>query len=120
MYYSYVMGIDENIYRLEKEGFVIEKDNDNYQVSFSEDKAEIWEEFIKQYLEVEYWNEYLAKDKVVFIFHLEEGYKRFEVVDFVNDEVLGLCEKLCDCKFESIKKMLLDNMFYSQVINQSK
>ena len=32
MYYSYVMGIDENIYRLEKEGFVIEKDNDKYQV----------------------------------------------------------------------------------------
>ena len=69
---------------------------------------------------MEYWNEYLAKDKVVFIFHLEEGYKRFEVVDFVNDEVLGLCEKLCDCKFASIKKMLLDNLFYSQVINQGK
>lgn len=41
MYYSYVMGIDENIYILESEGFVIEKDNDNYQVSFPEDKAQI-------------------------------------------------------------------------------
>ena len=46
MFYSYVMGIDENIYKLEKEGFVIEKDNDNYQVSFPEDKAQIWEDFI--------------------------------------------------------------------------
>lgn len=117
MYYSYVMGIDENIYKLEKEGFVIEKDNDNYQVSFPEDKAQIWEDFIKHYLEVEYWNEYLAKDKVVFLFHLVDGYKRFEVIDFVNDEVLALCEKLCDCKFESIKKMLSDNLFYSRVLN---
>ena len=108
------MGIDENIYKLEKEGFVIEKDNDNYQVSFPEDKAQIWEDFIKHYLEVEYWNEYLAKDKVVFLFHLEEGYKRYEVIDFVNDEVLNLCEKLCDCKFESI------NVYTDQTVHTAR
>ena len=88
MYYSYVIGIDKNIYKLESEGFVIEKDNDNYQVSFPEDKAQIW----------------------------EDGYKRFEVIDLVNGVVLALCEKLCDCKFESIREMLSDNLFYSQVL----
>ncbi len=73
-------------------------------VAFPEEKAEIWEEFIKEHLEVEYWNEYLTEDKVIFLFHLENGFKRYEVNDYVNDEVLSLCEKLCDCKFESIKK----------------
>lgn len=43
-------------------------------------------------------------DKVIFIFHLEDGFKRYEVQNFINDEVLALCEKLCDCKFEFIKK----------------
>ena len=36
--------------------------------------------------------------------------------DYVNDEVLHLCEQLCNCKFESIKKMLSDNSFYSTII----
>lgn len=43
---------------------------------------------------------------------------RFEVNDFVNDEVLALCEKLCDCKFESIKKMLSDNAFYGRIFSK--
>lgn len=47
MYYSYVMGIDDSILRLEAKGFTIIKDGNNYQVSFPEDKAWCWEEFIK-------------------------------------------------------------------------
>ena len=31
-------------------------------------------------------------------------------------EVLKLCEKLCNCKFESIKKMLSDNWFYKEIL----
>ena len=116
MYYSYVMGIDDSILRLEAKGFTIIKDGNNYQVSFPEDKAWCWEEFIKQHLEVEYWNEYLTEDKVIFIFHLPDGFRRYEVKDYDNDEVLGLCEKLCDCKFESIKQMLSNNSFYRSII----
>ena len=48
--------------------------------------------------------------------HLEDGFKRFEVDGYINDEVLSLCEKLCNCKFESIKKMLSDNWYYKTII----
>lgn len=51
------------------------------------------------------------------IFNLEKhGFKRYEFQGYVNDEVLHLCEQLCNCKFESIKKMLSDNLFYSTII----
>lgn len=116
MYYSYVMGIDDSILSLETQGFTINKDGNNYQVSFPEDKAWCWEEFIKQHLEVEYWNEYLTEDKVIFLFHLQDGFKRYEVNDYNNDEVLSLCKKLCNCKFGSIKQMLSDNSFYGSII----
>ena len=116
MYYTYVMGIDNSIFELENQGFYIEKEWDNYRVSFPKNKAEIWEEFIKKHLEIEFWNEYLAEDKVVFLFHLVDGFKRYEVQNYVNDEVLRLCEQLCNSKFESIKKMLSDNSFYSTII----
>ena len=75
MYHTYVMGVDNSIYELEQQGFIIEREWDNFKVSFPEDKAELWEEFIKRHLEVEYWNE-----------------------------------------FDSIKKMLSDNSFYSTII----
>jgi len=116
VYHTYVMGIDNSIFDLEKQGFLIQKDGNNYTVSFPETKAELWEEFIKEHLELEYWNEYLTEDKAIFLFHLETGFKRYEVNDYINDEVLSLCEKLCDCKFESIKKMLSDNAFYKTII----
>lgn len=116
MYYSYVMGIDKSIYELEKEGFLIECDGENYMVSFPKEKALVWEGFISEHLEFEYWNEYLTENGVVFLFHLEDGIKRYEVENFINDEVLKLCERLCECKFESIKKMLSDNHFYKTMI----
>lgn len=51
-----------------------------------------------------------------FLFHLQDGFKRYEVDNYVNDEVLRLCEELCNCRFESIKKMLSDNSFYKTII----
>lgn len=116
MFYSFVMGMDNSIFELKQQGFLIESVGNNYQVSFPKEKAQVWEEFIKKHLKVEYWNEYLTDDKVIFIFHLEDGFKRYEVQNFINDEVLALCEKLCDCKFESIKKMLSDNSFYGRIL----
>ena len=116
MYHSYVMGIDKSILDLSQEGFIIQNDGDNFTISFPENKVTVWENFIKKHLEVEYWNEYLTHDKVVFLFHLQDGFKRFEVENFNNEEVLQLCEKLCNCKFESIKKMLSDNWFYKEIL----
>lgn len=48
----------------------------------------------------------------VYIFNLEEGMNRYIVDDYRNDEVLILCEKLCGCKFGSIRAMLVGNHFY--------
>ena len=39
-----------------------------------------------------------------------------DVKNYINDEVLSLCEKLCDCKFTSLKDMLKENQFYSNKI----
>ena len=118
MYYSYVMGIDESIYTLTQLGFVIERDEENnYMVSFHKEQVGIWEDFICKHLEVDYWNEYLTECGVVFLFHLKEGVKRYIVENYENNEVLELCEKLCECKIESIKAMLSENHFYRDKMN---
>lgn len=114
MNYSYVMGIGREINDLAAQGFSIENEGDNYMVSFSDDLSTVWEDFIVNHLEIGYWNEYIAKDKVVFIFRLSNGVKRYEVYNFQNDEVLALCERLCGCKFQSIKQMLSGNHFYAK------
>ncbi len=72
--------------------------------------------FFTRFLEVEYWNEYLTEIGVVFLFHLQEGIRRYEVVHYLNDEVLDLCEKLSKCEFSSIKEMLKENEFYKDKI----
>ena len=112
--YSYVMGIDNSIRSLSNQGFNITPDGNNYTVSFPQYKTTVWEDFITNHLQLEYWNEYLVDDKVIFMFHLEDGIKRFAVEAYDNEEVLKLCEKLCNCKFESIKAMLLGNWFYKE------
>lgn len=68
MYYSYVMGIDSSINDLKNKGFIIQNDGDNYMVSFSKEKASIWEDFISKHLAVDFWNEFLAEDKVFLYF----------------------------------------------------
>ncbi len=116
MNYSYVMGIDESIETLSEHGFDIIKDGENYITVFSNDKCTIWEEFVCNHLELNYWNEYFTDKSVVFIFKLIEGIRRYEVFDFSNDEVLKLCEQLCECKFTSIYDMLKGNSFYAQLL----
>lgn len=116
MYYSYVMGIDESINELKEDGFTIEPEGDNYKITFPSNKAQDWEKYIASHLESGFWNEYLADNSVIFLFHLEDGIKRYQVFDFKNDEVLALCDKLCNCRFESIKAMLMGNSFYQDKI----
>ncbi len=116
MNYSYVMGVDNSILSLEDNDFVIEKDGDNFMVSFPKDKSYIWEEFVSNHLQLGYWNEYIEDGAVIFLFHLDDGIKKYKVYSYQNDEVLHLCEKLCECKFESIYSMLKGNHFYSRYI----
>ena len=116
MYHSYVMGIGDTIRELETEGFEIRNDGNNYMVAFPKDKGTIWETFISKHLELGYWNEYLTEHGVVFLFQLDDGIKRYEVNNFDNAEVLSLCEKLCDCKFESLWHMLTGNHYYKEII----
>lgn len=118
MYHSYVMGIDDSIQELTAEGFEIKNDGNNYMVAFPKEKSSAWEIFISSHLELGYWNEYLTEDGVVFLFHLDIGIVRYEVHDFNNDEVLSLCEKLCECKFESLKHMLTGNHYYKEIIGE--
>ena len=116
MYYSYVMGIGNEVEKLKDRGFIIERFGHNYGVSFPKGKAGEWEHFIVQHLEIGYWNEYLTGQEVIFLFHLDSGIKRYCVENYYNDEVLTLCEKLCERKFTSIKDMLKENHFYSDKI----
>lgn len=116
MFHSYVMGIECTIMELKNQGFDIKNDGDNYMVAFPKEKRLIWEEFIISHLELGYWNEYITENEVVFLFHLEDGIKRYEVYNYDNDEVLALCEKLCECEFESLKEMLVGNHYYKSVL----
>ncbi|MCI8460760.1 MAG: hypothetical protein HFE81_05125 [Bacilli bacterium] len=114
MNYSYVMGVDESILELEKLGFKINKVRNNYEVTFPKNLSEVWEEYITKKLDLGFWNEYITGDNVIFLFHLDTGIERYVVEDFINDEVLSLCERLCECKFDSLYKMLSDNEFYKK------
>lgn len=77
---------------------------------------QIWEQFIKDQLKVGFWNEYISKDKIVFLFKLENDFRRYEVIDSENDEVLLLCRKLFDPNINSIEEMITSNDFYCDKI----
>ena len=86
----------------------------NYWISFSSDKIEIFENFIFETLQNGFWNEYLGKEKV-FIFRFNDGkIKRYVLSKDNEKEILNLCQKFADCEFESIDKMLRDNNFYAE------
>lgn len=85
-------------------------------MSFENDKAQIWEKFIYSNLPINYWNEYLSNNEVKFIFHLPDGFHRYHVKKYINNEVLFLCCQLCNCTFLSIKDMLINNNFYKDIL----
>lgn len=117
MYYSYVMGVGREINALQENGFIVEPFGSDYGVAFPKERAREWERFIAEHLEPGYWNEYLSDDGVVFLFHLEDGMKRYDVKNYENDEVLALCEKLCERRFKLLKAMLKENHYYSGMMD---
>ena len=118
---SYVMGMGEEILALKEKGFTIRPDGEHYTAVFPEETASVWEDFVRGHLQVGFWNEYLAEDRVVFLFHLEEGFCRYEVFGYQSDEVHALCERLCECSLPSLKEMLWGNWFYRlQMIRESE
>lgn len=113
MNYSYVMGI-ENINKLKENNFEIKPYGNNYGISFSSDKIEVFENFIFETLQNGFWNEYLGKEKV-FIFKFNDGkVKRYVLSKNNETEILNLCQQFANCEFESIDKMLNDNNFYAE------
>lgn len=112
------MGVGDAIMELTAKGFEITKDGSNYMVAFPREKSSAWETFISNHLELGYWNEYLTEYGVIFLFRLDDGIKRYEVNNFNNNEVLALCEKLCECKFVSLKHMLTGNHYYKGIIGE--
>ncbi len=121
MFCSYVMGMGDQVLALQGEGFRVERDGENFTVLFPCELAERWEDFATAHLQAGYWNEYLAGDRVVFLFCMEDGIRRYEVFDYQNDEVHALCEQLCECQLPSLREMLLGNWFYRlQTIRESE
>ena len=114
--YSYVMGMKDEIFSLKEQGFTVCRDGENYTVTFPKESAPLWEAFVSSHLPRDYWNEYLADGRVVFLFSLEAGIKRVVVEADSHPEVLSLCEALCGCEFPSLQEMLLGNWFYRQAI----
>ncbi len=111
MNYSYLMGID-NINKLSENGFIIKQFGNNFGITFTDDKIQMYEEYICSELQEGFWNEYLGKDKV-FIFKFPNGKIKKYILDNKNEEeILKLCSEFADCKFESIDQMLKDNKFY--------
>lgn len=118
--YSYVMGIGESILSLNSSGFDIRRDGENYTVTFPMILSSEWEKYISKHLKSGYWNEYFVNDKIVFLFHIDSGIQRYEVSNYDHNKVLKLCEKLCECKFNSLKEMLLGNWFYHKHIGETR
>ena len=113
MNYSYVMAVN-NANELIENGFNVQISDEDYLVSFTDDKKDFFEEYIKKNLKDGFWNEYLGKEKV-FIFKFEDGsVKKYHLNHSNENEILNLCRKFANTNFESIDKMLRNNKFYKE------
>lgn len=120
MCYSYAMGMNDDILSLRDHGFAVERDGANFTLAFAAEKAAEWEKFVSRHLTEGYWNEYLTDTGAVFLFQLKEGLRRYEVMNFEDDEVHRLCETFCGCKLPPLRQMLEENPFYKTVIKKEK
>ena len=111
MNYSYIMGIN-NANELIENGFNVQKTDEDYLVSFSDEKIGFYEDFICKNLQNGFWNEHLGKE-IVFIFKFQDGrVQKYILNDSNENEILTLCRKFADTNFESGDKLLRDVDFY--------
>ncbi|MCD8299908.1 MAG: hypothetical protein LUC41_01830 [Clostridiales bacterium] len=116
MLYSYARGADDSIYELESQGFTIEKDGENYKVTFPDDAMQTWENYIAPKLGPNEWNEYLRAEGAIFLFNLRDGVERFEAPYFKNQNVVQLIGRITGKKVTSLKVMLGENPFYAPYV----
>jgi leucyl-tRNA synthetase len=120
---SYIMGTEDIKNDLQNLGIEVDSitDSGHFFVSFKAEDAEKYEKFIGEKLKPGFWNEYLLEDKAVFIFKDRQGtISRFDWNAKNENELLALCNKYADAKFESIRLMLEGNSWYQKYLGGQK
>lgn len=116
-YCSYIMGI-ENVDILKENGFEVENIKKDFGVVFDEEKIPFYEAFIKENLEVGYWNEYVGENIVFMYKESEDSLKKVTLSNDTKGEILKRCSEYAECEFESVEKMIIDNSFYNRKHNE--
>ena len=119
LYFSFVMGFDDKILDLKKDDFKVEKNGKNYLISFSKEKADIFEKYIIENMQPGFWNEYIG-EAIVFIFKFKNGkIQKYIYDENTHDTILKLCCEFANVQFTSIKEMLAGNDFYKDKIGKT-
>ena len=116
---SYLMGVENAEKDLKKLGVKFSKDGKYYEVELTADQLADYEKFVDKNLAEEYWNEYIVDGEAHFTFK-QKGGELKKIVWKRGDkekELLALCEKFAETKFESVEKMITDNEFYADVFD---
>ena len=116
---SYLMGVGSVDKELKKLGVEFAKDDGGYLVTLKPEQIEAYEKFVDDALQEGYWNEYIVDGEAHFTFK-EKGGKLKKITWKPGDkekELLTLCEKYAETKFESIEKMIRDTEFYADTLD---
>jgi leucyl-tRNA synthetase len=113
-YFSYVMGINEKDISKELIIKILNKTSSgNFEVFIAREKIQEYEKWISKVLKPGFWNEYVGLE-TVFIFKSTDGsIERLQFDPDNSQRILNLCNKFAKAKFESVNKMLSDNNFYA-------
>lgn len=116
--FSYAMGIGKRIEKLDKDIFIINEDDGNYEVTFDKSSVGTWEQFIIENMECGYWNDYIVDDRIVIIFKENNGDINKYILNKDNNQ--ELLKKFClfaETHFTSVREMYLDAPFYRDKID---
>ena len=116
---SYLMGVESVDEELKKLGVEFAKDDGSYLVTLKPEQIEVYEKFVDGALKDGYWNEYIVDGEAHFTFK-EKGGKLKKITWKPGDkekELLALCEKYAETKFESIEKMIRGTEFYADALD---
>jgi 23S rRNA-/tRNA-specific pseudouridylate synthase len=112
---SYIVGFEANLE--EKLGSfcrIIESDEEHIALEFHAEKKSHFVAVITEFLKPGYWNEYICKDEIVFIFKDVSGtVNTFRLEEKNKKEVTKLCRQYAKKDFKSITSMLKSNRTYA-------